>query len=325
VSTGPYYHLAAAAATAPTTGQSVTFWVLAVLAVLAALGMIVSRKAVHCAMLLAVVMLSLAVLYATQGAPFLAFVQVIVYTGAVLMLFLFVLMLVGVSAADSLVETIKGQRLAAGLVAIALIVLLLGTVGHATLGGVTVAGAAYGSANLTSIARLIFTKYVYAFEVTSALLITAALGAMVLAHRERTEPKPTQRELARRRGTSAHPTPLPGPGTYARHNAVDRPALLPDGRVSGLSVSPVIAARRPHGAAEAPMLPVALAAEEAHTANVQELSPAAPAARPAAGSSPARNGHTAPDVGTADSADHDEPADDGGLPSADDSGDGETS
>ena len=108
---------------------------LAVLAVLAALGMIVSRKAVHCAMMLAVVMLSLAVLYATQGAPFLAFVQVIVYTGAVLMLFLFVLMLVGVSAADSLVETIKGQRLAAGLTAIALIILLLGTVGHAALGG----------------------------------------------------------------------------------------------------------------------------------------------------------------------------------------------
>jgi NADH-quinone oxidoreductase subunit J len=251
------YHLAAAAApsTAASTAEAVTFWILAVLAVLAALGMIVSRKAVHCAMLLAVVMLSLAVLYATQGAPFLAFVQVIVYTGAVLMLFLFVLMLVGISAADSLVETIKGQRLAAGLIAIALIVLLLGTVGHAALGGIAKVGPAYGSANLTSIARLIFTKYVYAFEVTSALLITAALGAMVLTHRERTTPKPTQRELARRRLTSGHPTPLPGPGTYARHNAVDRPALLPDGRVSQLSVSPVIAGRRAGGAAEGPMLP----------------------------------------------------------------------
>ena len=236
---------------------------LAVLAVLAALGMIVSRKAVHCAMMLAVVMLSLAVLYATQGAPFLAFVQVIVYTGAVLMLFLFVLMLVGVSAADSMVETIKGQRLAAGLIAIALIILLLGTVGHAALGGITAVGPAYGSANLTSIARLIFTKYVYAFEVTSALLITAALGAMVLTHRERTTPKPTQRELAKRRLTSGHPTPLPGPGTYARHNAVDRPALLPDGRVSQLSVSPVIAGRRAAGAAEGPMLPAGPRAAQA--------------------------------------------------------------
>ena len=85
----------------------------------AALGMILARKAVHCAVLLAVVMLSLAVLYAMQGAPFLAFVQVIVYTGAVLMLFLFVLMIVGVSSADSIIETIRGQRLSAGLAGIA--------------------------------------------------------------------------------------------------------------------------------------------------------------------------------------------------------------
>jgi len=329
VSTGPCYLAAAAAASpassASSTGEAVTFWVLAVVSVLAALGMIVSRKAVHCAMLLAVVMLSLAVLYATQGAPFLAFVQVIVYTGAVLMLFLFVLMLVGISASDSLVETIKGQRLAAGLSAIALIILLLGTVGHATLGGVTAAGASYGSANITALARLIFTKYVYAFEVTSALLITAALGAMVLAHRERTEPKPTQRELAGRRLTSGHLAPLPGPGTYARHNAVDRPALLPDGRVSELSVSPVIAGRRPHGAAEGPMLPVALAAQEAHAENVQELSPAVPGGHPAAGGSPARNGNAVPDSAAADSAGHDEPGDHSGRPAAGDGGETETS
>ncbi len=229
---------------AATAGQSVTFWLLAVLSVTAALGMIAARKAVHCALLLAVVMLSLAVLYATQGAPFLAFVQVIVYTGAVLMLFLFVVMLIGVSSADSVAETIRGQRLAAGLAGIAMMVLLLGTVGHAALGGITKAGASYGSANLTAVARLVFTKYVYAFEVTSALLITAALGAMVLAHRERTTPKPTQRDLARRRLATGQLTPLPGPGTYARHNAVDRPALLPDGRPSELSVSQIIAGRR---------------------------------------------------------------------------------
>lgn len=249
-------HLAAAAAqhATATTGQSVTFWLLAVLSVAAALGMIAARKAVHCALFLAVVMLSLAVMYATQGAPFLAFVQVIVYTGAVLMLFLFVVMLIGVSSADSVAETIKGQRLAAGLAGIALIVLLLGSVGHATLGGITKAGAAYGSANLTTVARLVFTKYVFAFEVTSALLITAALGAMVLAHRERTTPKPTQRDLARRRLKTGWMTPLPGPGTYARHNAVDRPALLPDGRPSELSVSHVIMGRR-SGEAGGPALP----------------------------------------------------------------------
>ena len=83
----------------------------------------------------------------------------------------------------------------------------------------------------------------FPFEVTSALLITAALGAMVLAHRERTTPKPTQRELSVQRVASGHPAPLPGPGTYAQHNAVDMPALLPDGTPSDLSVSPVIAQR----------------------------------------------------------------------------------
>ena len=94
------------------------------------------------------------------------------------------------------------------------------------------------------LAKLIFTKYVFAFEVTSALLITAALGAMVLAHRERLTPKPTQRRASRPASASDHVSPLPPPGTYARHNSVDMPALLPDGTVSELSVSPVIARRR---------------------------------------------------------------------------------
>src|SRR6185312_6900096 len=101
------------AAPAATTTREFAFWILAILAVTAGLGMILARRAVHCAVLLAVVMLSLAVLYAMLGAPFLAFVQIIVYTGAVLMLFLFVIMLIGISSSDSVVETIKGQRAAA--------------------------------------------------------------------------------------------------------------------------------------------------------------------------------------------------------------------
>ena len=91
------------------TGEAVTFWVLGPLAVIAAVMMVLSRNAVHAALFLAGVMLSLAGLYAAEDAPFLAAVQVIVYTGAVLMLFLFVLMLVGVDSADSLVETLRGQ------------------------------------------------------------------------------------------------------------------------------------------------------------------------------------------------------------------------
>jgi NADH-quinone oxidoreductase subunit J len=91
-------------------GESITFWVLAVVSVIAALGLVFSRRAVYSALMLGVVMFSLAVLYAVQDAPFLAAVQIIVYTGAVMMLFLFVLMLVGVDSSDSLVETIRGQR-----------------------------------------------------------------------------------------------------------------------------------------------------------------------------------------------------------------------
>jgi NADH-quinone oxidoreductase subunit J len=223
--------------------QSLTFWILAVVSVAAALAMVLAPRAVHCALLLAVVMLSLAVLYALLGSPFLAFVQVIVYTGAVLMLFLFVLMIVGVSSRDSLVETIRGQRLAAGLVGIGLLVLLSLIVGHAAIGPSAPAGANYSTTNVDGLARLIFTTYVFPFEVTSALLITAALGAMVLAHLERTGPKPTQRQLSRLRIASGHSAPLPGPGTYARHNAVDMPALLPDGSQSELSVSPVLSGR----------------------------------------------------------------------------------
>ncbi len=220
-----------------------TWWVLAIVAVGAALGMIFTRRAVHCAVLLAVVMLILAAMYAMQGAPFLAFVQVIVYTGAVLMLFLFVMMIVGVSAADSIIETIKGQRLWAALSGIALLVLLALVVGHAAIGAAAPSGPRNSSSNVGDLARLIFTTYVFPFEVTSALLITAALGAMVLAHRERTGPKPTQRIMSKQRVASGRPTPLPGPGTYARHNAVDMPAMLPDGSASGLSVSGVLANR----------------------------------------------------------------------------------
>jgi NADH-quinone oxidoreductase subunit J len=202
--------------------------------------MVLARRAVHCALLLAIVMLSLAVFYLMNGAPFLAFVQIIVYTGAVLMLFLFVLMIVGITAADSIIETIRGQRMWAALAGIAMLVLLSLVVGHAAIGPGAKNSAQFADGNVTALAHLIFTRYVYPFEITSALLITAAVGAMVLTHRERLRPKPTQRELAAARIAGSHPTPLPGPGTYAQHNAVDMPALLPDGSQSELSVSEVL-------------------------------------------------------------------------------------
>jgi NADH-quinone oxidoreductase subunit J len=226
----------------------IAFWILAPIMVLAALGMIFARKAVHAALLLAVVMISLAVLYLVQDAPFLFAVQIIVYTGAILMLFLFVLMLVGVDASDSVVETIKGQRVLAILIGLAFGLLLILGVAQVSLGAVTGLGQANQGGNVPAIARVLFTRYVFAFELTSALLIVAAIGAMVLAHRERLGRKPTQADLAARRMQEyaehgRHPGPLPPPGVFARHNAVDTPALLPDGSTARASVSRVLAAR----------------------------------------------------------------------------------
>jgi NADH-quinone oxidoreductase subunit J len=227
-----------AVATSGDVGEQITFWVCAVIAVVGAVGMLFSRKAVHSALFIATTMISLAVLYVALEAPFLGMVQVIVYTGAVMMLFLFVLMIVGVDSSDSLVETLKGQRAAAIVVALGFAGLLVAGIGNAVLGepaGLDAANSVDGG-NVQGIAHLIFGRYVLAFEVTSALLITAALGAMVLAHRERHTPRPTQRELSEQRVLSGHAQNLPGPGVYARHNAVGTPALLPDGTPTDRSV-----------------------------------------------------------------------------------------
>jgi len=224
------------------------FWILAPIMTLAGLGLLFVRKAVHAALLLAVVMLSLAVLYAVLDAPFLFAVQIIVYTGAILMLFLFVLMLVGVDASDSVVETIRGQRALAIVGGLLLGLVLVVGLGQITLGTGVGLDRANAGGNIQALAQILFSRYVFAFEVTSALLITAALGAMVLAHRERLTPKPTQAALAAQRmrdyaESGKHPGPLPSPGVYARHNAVDTPALLPDGTAAEASVSRVLAAR----------------------------------------------------------------------------------
>ncbi len=216
------------------------FWLLAPPMVLAALGMVVVRKAVHSAMLLAFVMIALAVLYADLDAPFLFAVQVIVYTGAILMLFLFVLMLVGVDSSDSLVETLRGQRIAALVVGLGFAGLLGSTIVDAVSDDNVGLTEANKEGNVVGIARLLFTKYVFAFEVTSALLITAAIGAMVLAHKERIVPRLTQKQLSRQRFSSNHPFPLPGPGVFADGSSVARGALLPDGTIAPDSLAPTL-------------------------------------------------------------------------------------
>ncbi|MER6327980.1 NADH-quinone oxidoreductase subunit J [Streptomyces sp. NPDC001034] len=232
------------AAYTTSTGEAFQFWVLGTVAVIGALCTVLMRKAVHSALSLAGTMIVLAVFYLANGAYFLGIVQIVVYTGAIMMLFLFVVMLVGVTAADSLKETIKGQRWLALLCGVGFGVLLFAGIANASLKDFTGTGQANANGNVEGLAALIFTKYVFAFEITGALLITAAVGAMVLTHRERTERARTQRELAEQRVREGrYVPPLPAPGVYARHNAVDIAGLLPDGTPSELTVSKTLRER----------------------------------------------------------------------------------
>ncbi|KES08014.1 NADH:ubiquinone oxidoreductase subunit J [Streptomyces toyocaensis] len=219
-------------------GEAFQFWVLGTVAVIGALCTVFMRRAVHSALCLAGTMIVLAVFYLANGAYFLGVVQIVVYTGAIMMLFLFVVMLVGVTAADSLKETIKGQRWLALLCGLGFGILLIGGIGNASLSEFSGIGEANAGGNVQGLAARLFTTYVFAFEITGALLITAAVGAMVLTHRERTERARTQRELAEQRvREGTYLPPLPAPGVYARHNAVDIAGLLPDGTPSDLTVS----------------------------------------------------------------------------------------
>ena len=229
------------------TPEAVQFYILAPLAILAALGMLLVRKAVHSAILMATVMLILAFFYIAQDAPFLGIVQIVVYTGAVMMLFLFILMLVGVDTKESLVETIKGNRLVAITASLGIGILLVTLIGNATFGFEAIGlKSANSEGNVQGIAYKLFSTYVWAFEVVSVLLITAALGAMVLAHSQRVNARPTQRELAIRRfrGQSLSDSAgKPAPGVFARYNGVDVPALLPDGSPAVESINDTLKAR----------------------------------------------------------------------------------
>jgi NADH-quinone oxidoreductase subunit J len=219
-------------------GEAICFWILGPISLAGAIGMVLFRNAIHSALSLVATMMCLGAFYVIEQGPFLGLVQIIVYTGAIMILFLFVLMLVGRDSSDSIVETLRGQRWAAALAGIGFALLVALSVGRAFKGRKPVdldtPNAAGG--NVHSIASLLFTKYLFAFELTSALLIVAAIGAMVLAHVERDGPKPTQKMLARERIRSGRPQPLPGPGVLSSGDSIGTPALLPDGSISRESV-----------------------------------------------------------------------------------------
>jgi len=246
---------AALASGAMSTAEQVVFWILAPISLGGAIATVAARNAVHSALFLVTTMFTLAVFYVLQAGPFIGMVQIIVYTGAIMMLFLFVLMLVGRDASDSLIETLRGQRMAAILLGVGFAGLVASALARG-LGPVAAKGldqASYAG-NVKGLAALLFTRYVFAFEVTSALLITAAVGAMVLAHIER--PKGTkvgQKERSRARfAPGVYPGMKSGPGVFALSDSVATPALLPDGTESERSISHVVPARELTAAEIAP-------------------------------------------------------------------------
>lgn len=230
-----------------TTGEAVAFWILGPLALAGALGMVFVRNAVHSALWLVLTMLTLGVLYMVQSAPFLGFTQIIVYTGAVMMLFLFVLMMAGRDNAESVVEVLRGQRLMAAVFGIGFAALLAAGLTRALADvpiGLPLDPADPKGGGAGGLGRAIFTEFLFPFELTAALLIVAALAGIVLASRDRRDEgaKRTQKELveARFRGEYERPSPRPGPGVFATANSVATPALLPDGTVAPESLSDLI-------------------------------------------------------------------------------------
>jgi len=163
------------------------FVVAAAACLAGAVGVVASRNPVHAALSLVGTLFGIAVLFVAESANFLAAVQVIVYAGAIVVLFLFVIMLLGVDRADDLeVEPLVGQRVAAVFVALGILGLTFAAVAST---GYEATGAVVGfDADVPDINRLgqsLFTDFLFAFEITSILLVIAVVGAVLLARRGR--------------------------------------------------------------------------------------------------------------------------------------------
>jgi len=169
--------------------ETFVFLVAAAICLVGALGVVTSRNPVHSALSLVATLFGIAVLFVAQEANFLAAVQVIVYAGAIVVLFLFVIMLLGVDRAEDLrVDPLVGQRAAAGVVGVAVFalpVLALASTGWEATGAVGNLGPVVDAAvpDIEGIGRVLFTRYVFALEITSILLAIAVVGAVMLARR----------------------------------------------------------------------------------------------------------------------------------------------
>lgn len=209
-------------------GESVFFWVIATCMVLAAIGVATSKKAIHSALCMVGVMLGLSMIYVSQGAYFLGAVQVVVYTGAIMMLILFVIMMVGVAASDNYARTPLGLRIAAWAAGLVGVVLLGGALIAANLPATAMPSEP--KSNPVALGLALFSQHLLSIEVVATLLIIAPTGAMLLTHSDRLtrlfkQPETAEAKLLDYAAGRRHPGQLPAPGVYAESNAPDVPAL----------------------------------------------------------------------------------------------------
>jgi len=167
---------------------AILFFLFAAAAIAGALGVVLNRNPVHAAMSLVVTLISVAVFFLLQNAQLVAVVQIIVYASAIVVLFLFVIMLLGVDRREALAETLRFQRpvaVALGVIVLAEILFLTGhewATGAKTAHGVGVTGGSFGN-NIERVARVLFTDFLWPFEITAVLLVVAVVGSVVLARR----------------------------------------------------------------------------------------------------------------------------------------------
>lgn len=173
--------------------EAIVFWILAPISIAAAVAMVVARNAVHAALFLIVNFFTISVFFLLLGSPFLFVVQITVYAGAIMVLFLFVIMLLGVDRRESLIEKLKGQRImAVGItIGVAVEIVTALRLGHvlSAAPAETFAKANAGG-NVAALSKVLFNGYFLPFEATSVLLIVAAVGALVLTRPRAVTPAP---------------------------------------------------------------------------------------------------------------------------------------
>lgn len=212
-------------------GEAVLFWSVAALMALGALGVLLFKKAAYAALSMVVVMLGMAVLFFSLEAPFNGAVQIIVYTGAIMMLFLFVIMMIGLGATDGYREQNRSYIWIAVAMGVALAVMTVGAVLSSKVPGPgKIDVDPYSNGPITGLAATLFQDHWFTIQLSAMLLITAAVGAVLLTHSDRLRAKFGQRKTAEARMKEysvkgAHLGQTTAPGVYATSNAVDNPAI----------------------------------------------------------------------------------------------------